>query len=363
MLNEKGNICVSIIVPTHRLSPERRVDKPAVEMAVNNAKAALQYKYTESNIKPLLEAIDELFDTIDFTHNTEGLGLYVSAQIKLVVHFPFRVDEKVSVGDNFEIRDLLYKASYANPYGVIMLSENEIRLFKGSWDELDEIKDNNFPQKHHEEYIYNPASRGTSYAGSAHVKSFEKDKSELEAIRFRDFFRHTDELLKEYLFDNMPLILLGSVKELAWYESITSYKKNIAGKIPGNYHHTRKKYITEMSWPLMRMHYDNEIAELVKTFAEKIGDHQGIYGIEEVWKAAREGKAFKLLVEKDFRQPGFITSGNNQLFLHPPITAHHILADAVDDIIEMVLKKNGHVYFTGKDMLKDYQQIALITRY
>jgi len=35
----------------------------------------------------------------------------------------------------------------------------------------------------------------------------------------------------------------------------------------------------------------------------------------------------------------------------------------VDDVIEMILEKNGQVFFTDNGKLEDYQHIALITRY
>ena len=363
MQKEKGKICVSIIVPTHRLSPERRVDKLGVERAIDNARQFLQFRYTEPQIKPLLRALDELYQEIDFTHNSDGLGLYVSPNIKFSVQFPFPVEEKVMVEDNFELRDLLYKVNYANPYFVLLLTEKRVRLFEGIWGEINEIKDKNFPKEYKEEYIYNPPSQSTSYAGYSHVKGFEKDKSELEAIRFKDFFRHTDKLLNDYLVNNTPLILLGIEKEMAWFENITVHKKHIIDKIAGSYNHSNQRQLADMAWPVMRSHLNNERARLIQEFTEKIGEHLAISGIQEVWQAAKEGKAFKLLVEKDFRSPGFVDKDAYRLYLRPPQKPHKVLADAVDDVIEMVLEKNGHVFFTDNGMLKDYQRIALITRY
>src|ERR1035437_6579963 len=363
MQKEKGKICISIIVPTHRLSPERRVDKLEVERALDNARQFLQFKYAEPNIKPLLQALDELYQDIDFTHNSDGLGLYVSPNIKFSVQFPFPVDEKVMVGDNFELRDLLYKVNYANPYFVLLLTEKVVRLFEGTWDELNEINDKNFPKEYEEEYIYNPPSRGTPYAGHAHVRNFEKDKSALEEIRFKDFFRHTDELLNDYLVGNTPLILLGTEKELAWFGNISVHKKHIINKIAGSYNYSNLTQLADIAWPTMRLHLDNEKIQLIKEFNEKIGMSLGVSGIQNIWSAAKEGKAFKLLVEKDYRCPGFVDRDEYHLYLRPPQTPHKVLADAVDDIIEMVLEKNGQVFFVDNGMLKDYQLIALITRY
>jgi hypothetical protein len=363
MQKEKGKICISIIVPTHRLSPERRVDKLEVERAINNAKESLQYRYPESNINPLLQAIDDLYETIDFTHNSDGLGLYVSPNTKLAVQFPFPVEEKVMVGDNFELRDLLYKVNYANPYFVLLITEKVVRLFEGAWNELNEIKDKNFPKEYEEEYIYNPPSRGTPYSGHAHVRNFEKDKSALEEIRFKDFFRHADELLNDYLVNNTPLILLGPEKELSWFETISVHKKHIINKIEGSYNYSNQTQLADIAWPAMHLYLQHEREQLVKEFEEKIGEGLGITGIQDIWSATQEGKAFKLLVEKDYRIPGFVEKEASRLYLRPPQKPHKILADAVDDIIEMVLEKNGHVFFTDNGMLKDYQQIVLITRY
>jgi hypothetical protein len=39
------------------------------------------------------------------------------------------------------------------------------------------------------------------------------------------------------------------------------------------------------------------------------------------------------------------------------------IRDAVDDVIEKVLENGGDVEFADKDLLKDYQQIALIKYY
>jgi hypothetical protein len=358
MQKEKGKICISIIVPTHRLSPERRVDKPEVEKALENARQFLRFKYEESEIKPLLQALDELYKDIDFNHNSDGLGLYVSPNIKLLVQFPFPVQEKVMVGDNFELRDLIYKINYATPYFALLLTEKEIRLFEGRWDTLKEIKDKNFPKKYQEEFVYNPPSRGTP-SGHAHVRNFEKDKSALEEIRFKDFFRDAD----DYLLNDMPLILLGTEKELGWFRDISAHKKQIIGEITGSYNYSPPTELANIVWPVMQSHLDNETGKLIKEFIEKIGGQRGISGIEDVWQAAQEGKVLKLLVEKDFRKPGFVAKDVYRLSLRPPQNSHKILADAVDDIIEMVLEKKGQVFFTDNDALKDYQQIASITRY
>jgi hypothetical protein len=363
MQNEKGNICVSVIVPTHRLSPERRTDKLEVERAVDKATQLLYYKYPEQEIKPLLRSLDELTSEIDFNHPAEGIGLFVSHNIHLSVQFPFPVEEKVMVEDNFEMRDLLYKEFFIKPYFVLMLTEKGARLFEGLWKDLEEIRDKNFPKDYEDEFIYNSPSQGSSAGGYAHVKSFEKDKSILEEIRFKAFFKEIDKVIEDYLVDNISLVVLGPEKLLALFKKVSVHKKRIIGIKEGSYGHQNLKQLTDITWPLMINYREQEQKNLVNEFEEKIGERLGISGIEDIWSAAKEGKAFKLLVEKDYRCPGFLTENEYHLYLRPPERSHRVLADAVDELIETVLEKNGQVIFMDNGKLKDYSRIALITRY
>lgn len=359
----KGSICISIILPTHRLSPERRVDNLELKRSINAAKQLLQYKYSVSNIQSLLDAMDEMYQNVDFNHNSDGLGIYISPTVNLAVQFPFPVEEKVMVGDSFEIRDLLYKANYSVPYLAIMLARKEIRLYNGIWDELTEVVNENFPKAYEEEYLYNPPSRGTPFTGHTTVRNFEKEKSSLEEIRYKEFYHKADELLNQYVTPGLPIILLGVEKDIAWYEKVSAHSKNIISKIEGNYEYSNEKQLADTSWPAMFEYLQNERNLLIKKMQEKIGEQLVISGIQQVWQATKDGKAFKLLVEKDFRKSGFITDGGYQLHVRPTEKAYKIVADAVDDVMEMVLEMGGQVFLTDNGLLKDYEHIALITRY
>jgi len=360
---EKGNICVSIIVPTHRTSPDRRVDEQVVKNAMEKARDLLRYKYPEKEIEPLFAMLDSLYESIDFTRNQEGIGLYASPNLKLAIPFPFPVEEKIMVDKNFEIRDLLYRTHYAVPYYVLVLGGEGARLFEGRWEALEEIKDSHFPMHYEDDYEYSKPSRSSSHAGQAHVKSFERDKSELEATRLKVFFRAVDRSIGKYLIGHTPLVLMGAEKEIALYTGASSNLAHIIARISGSYNHQHPKELADMAWPPVRRHLENGWKNLVKEFEEKIGERRGTSGIQEIWNAVLEGKGQILLVEKDYRVPGFIGLNENHLYLRPPKRTHKVLADAVDELIETVLEKDGEVYFVDNGVLEKFERIALITRY
>ena len=363
LLKEKGSVCISIILPTHRISTDRRVDKMKMISAMNTAKQLLQYKYPIAEIKNLLNSIDEIYQKIAFTHNTEGIGLFISSKVQLIVQFPFPVEEKVMVGESFEVRDLIYKENSSIPYLVIVLSKNTVRLYNGVLDKLTEVIDDNFPKTYEEEYEYNPPSRGTPFAGVSTVRNFEKEKSSMKEIRFEQFFLKADKQLQKYTKVEMPILLMGVEKDMAWFEKISKHTKKIKDKINGNYDYLNEKQLIDIVWPTMYKYIQNQKKLVIKELEEKIGKHLVISGVAPIWKATKEGNSLKLLVEKDFRKSGFITDEGYLFHERPTEKAYEIVTDAVDDIMEMVIAKGGEVVLTENHLLNDYQKIVLITRY
>jgi hypothetical protein len=364
MLQARDNICISIIIPTHRLSPERQIDPIEARKVISKAKEYVLQRYKNEKIKNLVDAIDELYGEVDFVHVNYGLGIFVSQTVRQLIYFSFPVQEKIIVGDSFEVRDLLYEMNYSSRYYFLAITEKNARLYEGQLSHLIEVKDHNFPKEYREEYLYEHPSRGNSYVGHAFTKGAEKDKSILEEIRHQQFFRDVDELLDDYLHTDIPLIVSAVSKELASFKKVSRHATKIIASIEGNYTYIAPAELEKKVWETFRHTVDESKMRLLKEYEEKTGAGLGVEGLEEVWKATSEGRGFKLLVEKDFKKTGFtVTRDHSNLHTLQPPERHKTLPDAVDDLIELVLEKNGEVTFLEKDELKDHQHIALITRY
>lgn len=341
MVDEKGKTCVSIIVPTHRLGQDRQADHRIMEDAVAIAKQALVNESTDYMV-----AIDELYQEIDFNKNKEGIGIFVSPNIRELVKFPFPVARKISVNKSFLLQDLLYVENYSTPYYLLDVSKKKIHLFRGVMDHLEEIHDQNFPQKVYDDYEYNKPSQSSSSAGYAHVKSYEKDKSEVELIRLKKTFRDAGKNLSEYLTKKTPLLVCGTKRSVSLFTAIANHENNIISSIGDNYHGMELHDLELLTWLQIQSYVNNQKQELVEEFKEKIGFGLAAWGIEDVRKAAIEGKGLKLLVEKNYCK-----DSNDK---HP---------DAVNKIITTVLEKNGNVIIVEDETLRDYKRIASINRY
>jgi len=363
MKHAENDICVSIIVPTHKLSFEQNENGQQLQMTIEKAKNELQLKYPKTEIKPLLQSLDELYHNIDFKNNSKGIGLFVSKQTKQFRNFYFDVKERVMISNEFDIRDWLYQIYYLTPYFLVLISEKEAKLFFGQINEVTEVKDRHFPLHYREEYDYHKPSRGSSFLKHSFVKELERDKSGLEEIHFRNFLREIEEALNNYASDRTPIIVCGTEKDIAYFKQIT-HNKDIVGKIQGNYNHTSWHELGSLAWKVMKKHLDEEKKRIVAGIMEKSMNGVITTGIYDIWKAVQEGRGFQLIVEKDFSLQGYLLKGDNYLlYLDPPMEPHDTLPDVVNTLMELTLKKNGKVVIVENEDLANYQRIALITRY
>lgn len=365
--NERNDICISIILPTHPLSPDRRTDRVQLEKDIQEAKSHIQSRYGNAVTGSLMQHIDDLYNQLDFMHSTAGVGLFVSGNVQKLVHFFFPVKGRVSISDKFDIRDLLYESFYDVPYSVLVLSQKEAKLYNGRLNTVIEITDKDFPVKNSDEYEYNRPSRGSSYAGYSNVKEFEKDKSVTEEIRLKSFFRKTDELLHNYLNVDTPIIAAGDNKDLVYFSEVSRHDQNIACNIPGNYTTYSEHELGSLTWKAMKLFLDNKKEKLTRDMREQIGaGGPGIPGdaIGDLWRAALDGRGYKLFVEKDHSLTGYVSDNNEyELYLQPPKHAYTIVPDIVNRIIELVIEKDGEVILVENDALRDHMRMALITRY
>lgn len=361
--NQKDSTCISIIVPTNKLSHQRRLDHLEVEKALNRAKEYLRNNYGEHEVSALVQSLDELYNQIDFTRNTKGVGLFVSEHIKQLVLFHFPVKEKVMVSNAFETRDWLYQLYYARPYIVLLLMEKDAKLFEGRMNALVEIHDQLFPKKHEEAYESNRPSRGSSYVGSVYLKEFERDKSQLEEIQYSQFMEQVQNDLNRYLLNEVPLIVVGVRSDVAVFKTKTR-QGVIAGEVYGNNLYSPLNELAEASWDALKFFLNRKKQLLILEFEEKIGEGIALSGLQECWEAAKEGRARTLIAEKDFVLAGFLSKQDDyHLYLHAPKEEHSVLPDAVNTLMDEVLGRGGNVVLVENGALDKYQRVAMITRY
>ncbi len=360
LIQERNDWCVSVIIPTHRTSPDRRVDSEVLNKSIRHAKSILSGKNPPATIKNLIEdALDRLAREFDPVHGMDGLGLFVSPEIARIVYFPFPVKQKIIIDNTFEVRDLYYLEQFSKPYYVLQLTKDEAHLFLiETGAEAKEVTNTYFPMKNEQEYEYSRSSLGTSYGFVG--KGFEKDKSILNKTRQEPFY-------KEVAHNVMPYtkagdLLIGGAKNiLSGFDTFRDRRLRIKGRITGNFkeqndliNHARATYFE---------YKQHEIQMMIDSLAEMVGTKGVAHGVRNVWSAAIAGKGDTLLVEKDLHDESITLPGGGVANLADSLLINNARTDKVDHIIDTIIDKGGKVIFTEENQLADYDHIALILRY
>ena len=363
MRAEKGNPCISIVIPTLRYTRDRMQNPKLIEKAILRARKLLTNSaWPTDKISQLESKLSSIPERIDYIRLQEGLAIFVSPNIFEIHLLPFHVKERVMLGKTFEIRDLVYFSQYLKPYYLLTISKNRVRLFKGAGRDLHEIINNDFPKHYTEEYEYARPSIGTSF--SPRLKEFERDKSIVKKTRMIAFFRQADETLNRYLKADTPLLVAGVGEELTNFEQISHHVKNVAGRIPGNYDVDAVHPLAESAWKKINEDVKASQKTLLMNLQEDIGKQLAVDGIRNVWKAAKDGKGRVLLLEKDYQVMAYHDPvDDSQISLTPSVKPYNIILDAADDIIEIVKEKGGDVVILENGELANFNNIAMLLRY
>jgi hypothetical protein len=348
-----GYPAVTITLPTHRTSPENRQDPIRVKNLVAQATKRLLGEFSKREIAPLLDRLEKLVGGIDYRYTINGLALFVNRDFARAVQLPFTLRENVNVGETFLTRDLVFAMNRTPRYWTLVLSEKPTRLFEGTYDTLIEVQEEGFPIIH----------EGPGWEQSL-PGGFGIEKTTLRDEYHRQFFRQIDAALKPFLADDpLPLVVVGVDRFLAFFNEVTDHKNSILTTLQGSHDKTSPSELSKLVWPLVKVALAEQRQKVFSELDKAIGEKKVASTISEVWLMASEGRGSLLLVEEGFHFPARVDETGRHLTPADDATAPDVIDDAVDDIIETVLSKQGRVVFVENGQLETHQRIALILRY
>lgn len=356
LLQVRQGPCLSVIVPQHRLTPERMQNPEILRKAIRKAKAlAKEYKLSDE----LVRQLDQLGEQFTLDYARDGVGIYVSEGISGIVSFPFPVQERIVINDSFVTRDLRYLQQLTEPYFVAAIGKKQIRLFSARGDVLTEITNGHFPLTFEDEYEY---ARPAPAVGHSRQEMAE-EKSTMVRVRTQSFFREAGSSIARAMGAKpLPLIIAGTVQSIADFRQQDAAEL-VRGEVVGSFDEYNFQELRSRAFQSFLAYRQKELADKISALENHDVPGRTAKGVQEVWVAAHEGRGLTLIVEKDFECTGFVVEGDPQLYLNKPSTAHKTVPAAVDEIIETVIDKGGTALFTDNDALTSLERIALQLRY
>jgi hypothetical protein len=352
-LCQKGYPSVSILLPTHRWSPDNLQDPVRVKNLVAEASKRLVDEFGKRGAAEVIAGLNLIVEQIDYRTTLDGLAIFANKDVAKKYYLPFTLTERVVIDESFAVRDVLFAMKRSPRYWVLVLSEQPTRLYDGYRDTLTEVVDYGFPFTHE-----GPGGAAKLPGGQGVNASAHRDE------RHRQFFREVDQALGAVLKeDPLPLIVVGVDRYLAFFDELSANKSHLAGTLKGSHDSTTAPELAKLVWPLVEEHYSRERDSILEQLGDSIGQNKYAVGFDEVWKVAKEGRIARLLVEEDF----YVAAKPDALGINPkPVedpTLPGVHDDAIDQIIEQVLQTGGRVTFFEAGKLKDHSRLAAILRY
>jgi hypothetical protein len=260
--------------------------------------------------------------------------------------------ERAVIDETFFTRDLVHALNHSTRYWVLVLSEKPTRLYEGFNHDLTEIEEGGFPMVHEGPGGEAPLPGGFGIRRSAH-----RDE------RHRQFFRKVDNALKPFLAgDPLPFIVIGVDRNLAFFNEVSAHTKAVIGTVTGSHDKTSPHELSKLVQPLIEKHQMEKRREALEQLERAVSERKFVSTIGEVWRLANEGRGDILLVEEDFHYPARLDD-NGVLVRADDPAAPDVMDDAVDEIIETVLNKQGRVVFVENGQLEKYRRIAMVLRF
>ena len=348
-----GYPSVTITLPTHRIAPQNQQDALRVKNLVTQATERLLTEFGKRDINVLVARLTQLAGEIDHNKNLDGLAIFANQDFARALQLPFPLKERVVIDETFFTRDLVFALNRTPRYWVLALSEKPTRLFEGTRESLVEISEGGFPMTHG-----GPGGAQQLPGGIAVNKSAYRDEYH------RKFFRDIDSALKPFMDDDpLPLVLVGVDRFLAFFQEVTGYGGAILTALQGSHDKTSAHELGRLVWPLVKARLQEKRQEFLVDLEKAMGERKVASTIGEAWRMAKEGRGRLLLVEEGYHAPAVVDENGRHLTLVDDATVPGVIDDAVDDLIESVMRKQGQVQFVEDGQLSEHGRIALILRY
>lgn len=354
LVGQKEYPAISILIPTHPQYPKFKVDREHMISLLNDAELQLRHQFSKQKADQMMERLHETVNGINYNQLSKGLAIYVSPHHEKVIHLPFEVTEKVIVDDSFEVRDLVYAAKLNRQYLVVIISQNKVMTTMGYGGAFIPVKYKDMPDN------VKDVVNSHSFPGWDYL-----DTKAYEEKNIQNYLHFIDEVIEKAIRNtDFPVIMMGDTKLLGYIRNNTSNAKRIIGYVEGNYERISTADLRKKVEPFLNNLSESEESKAMDLLGGAVSKNTFAGGLSEVWRAAAEGRARLLLVEKDYRQSAHLDEDGFTLIVEDqPANPYKRIADAVDDIIELVLKNNGDVMFVDNGKLAAYQRIAVVTRY
>jgi len=281
-------------------------------------------------------------------------------------HVPLRPRELAVVGDRFTITPLLPAINAQGRFFLLTLTQDEVRLFKGTALALEPVAVDGLalaawttmprpraPQVH--AFLADRGGQGTR----AVCHGIGRDSDERKT-RTLQHFRGTDRALRQVLDgDQSPLVLAGVRHLQALYRAVNTHPRLLDQGIDGNPEQTNREELQRHAWALVEREMRRGASTAIERYHALRGTGRTVGTLEDVLRAAIEGRVETLLVDESACTRESRNHGRSVLRLGSP----PMMGERLESAVVTTLGRDGAVFVVPDLEMPEPSPAAAILRY
>jgi hypothetical protein len=342
--------CITIILNTHRTSPDNKKDAITLKNLIKDAEERLFADEHKRDAKQLVERLKYLEAKIDHSHNLESLILFVNEDISEYTRLPVAVEERVVIDHTFATRDLVRALHIETNYYVLVLSQQKVRLIEAFNDKVVEEIGNLFPIENKQFYSTNKA---------------ELSNASRQTKLVSEFFNRVDKEVNKIRKENpLPVLICTEEGNFHEYLKIADQKQSIfATYLNKNRVDEKAHHIITEAWKIVKEYTVEKNNARKSELLKAVGQNKFLSDTNEIWQAIKQGRIQTIFIEQGKFQPAVWEDDQIQYVSDDLRDIKEVVDDIYDELIEANMNYGGDVVFLPKGELSEFNGFGAITRY
>jgi len=283
---------------------------------------------------------------------------------------PLPFEELVMITHSFHLKPLLPLFASDGHFYILALSQNQIRLLEGTHHTVDEIDLENMPQSMADALEFEHFNTelqyhtGTSPSGPRKSSGFfhSNDPHEEDKTKIMQWFHKIDDELQNVIIGRQSPIVLAGVEYLfPLYKEANSFPHLVEEGIPGSPEELRPEELHKKAWPLVQPFFMQVQEQAAAQYYQLSETGQASTDIQEVVKAAHQGRVADLFVALGVQVRGSFERSTNTVH----IDAGTGIGD--EDLLDLAaiqtILNGGNVYAVELEQVPDHGSLAAVFRY
>jgi len=364
LLDSRDPHSLSIFLPTHVHGEEvlQKQDAKFLDSELRKIRKALEaLPLDASEIQDRLGPIEALVEDGDFWRKqSDGLAIFASKGWFKTFRLPISFAPGYYIGTGFYLVPLVGELTDPNPFYLLSMELENIRLFRGSRRGLEEISiEDQIPERLEDRVGYDyeqksiqarsqsPDSGKSGYHGHAESDWDRKD----EILRY---FQSVDKALQPILDPKWPMVIASQEYLAAIYRQASTFGSILDDTLIANLSEATLPELLQGAMELLKPRLQSGRKEKWAAFSQFHGTGRATSQMDEILKAALEGRIDTLFIARGAELWG--TFDDQNLEVHTVDKPSSQAESLVNRAVRMVLQQGGEVYerdpadMPGRDM-------------